>query len=82
MARTSKITTMSHVTPIPHIPPSIIFGISQTAEVVRSHAFVAYSGVYRSHQPIGLILPWTTWQAPVPIMPMQLMPALLPPDAM
>jgi hypothetical protein len=28
-----------------------------------------YAGVYRSHQPIGLILPSTTWQAPAPIIP-------------
>jgi hypothetical protein len=27
--------------------------------------------------PIGLILPWTSWQAPIPIMPIH-MPALLP----
>lgn len=29
-----------------------------------------YAGAYRPHHPIGLILPWTSWQAPVPIMPM------------
>ena len=32
-------------------------------------SWLAHAGTYRSHQPIGLILPSTTWQAPAPIIP-------------
>ena len=30
-----------------------------------------HAGAYRSHQPMGPILPSTTWQAPAPIIPME-----------
>ena len=39
----------------PYLPPSIICSITEH-----------YAGAYRSHQPIGLILPSATWQAPAP----------------
>jgi hypothetical protein len=33
-----------------------------------------WAGAYKSHQPIGLIPPSTTWQAPAPIIPRLIMP--------